>query len=1759
MKKLIFIVSVIMMLGLFVNAWSAVGTYTFSTSTTGSLVDMSAGTTDILPAATYYDDNASPIANVGFNFPYDGVRYSQFSVNSNGQLRLGSTVISGTAASPAAGVNLIAPLSGDNSIQSTGKLHYKVTGSAPNRILVMEWKNLRVPYTSDTAGTYGTMQALLYENGAIDFIYGAMYNMSTSATTRSVFISNSVSAGGIAQVITIPTTPAYNNTATSLTTSSFTASSVMTNLNSVADGSRRVFTFTPPAATSTPNIATLVSPVNGGTISTIGTLNWTDGGGWTNGFKMYFGTDNPPTNLINGTDLGYVTTYSPAMSDGIAYYWRIQPFNGFGDNVTGTVWNFTASAPLTGIKTINPAGSGTSNYLTFTAAINALNSVGTGTGGVTFNVAAGAVFNEAAQLPVIAATGTAANPIIFQKSGAGANPLVTAPGTAGTTDYIFKVLSGDYITFNGIDVANATGLTTVEMGYWFLGATGNGCQYNTVQNCTITLDRVNANTKAIQTTTVASGPNRYNSFLNNTIVNSYYGIYVYGVSGAGSEDMNNVIQGNTLNNTALYNIYIGYQTNANVNNNVITYPVAALASALYGIYDYYCPSADIHHNTINGGTTSGSYYNIYANYAGSANIYGNTMNGNTVTGTSTYYGYYPYYCTGTMNFYDNTISNLSSTSTASIYGVYPYYGAATHNIYGNNIYNFTTLGTTYGIYGYASSTSTANYYSNKVYNLLYNGTSTSIVTGIGIALGSVNNVYNNMVYDIKAPTGTASATAPQVRGLAIIGGTTNNVYNNSVYLNATGTAASFSTACIYYSSGTTNDQKNNIFINASTPGASGKAVAFWKSTAGFANFAATMNNNIYHAGIADATRLVFFDGTNSYQTLDAYKTLNVGKDQNSYYEDSRFISTTSPYNLHINPAVTTRIEGNALVVATVTTDIDGDARSGSLPDIGADEGTFTAPAGPPNPVTMLAPANDAVGINPLTVVLSWSPAADGGTPTNYGVCISNSMDTLYDEAREVLAPTTSFTPYLASPSIVLDFNTVYYWMIYPGNTGGTPLLEDCPVWSFRTGYQMSASTTYDIGNAWPSSTKTGTFPVQNLGLTPLTFTAAGTDFTFGGPFTVDPQSTFNLPYTFNVPGTEGAYTGQFTLTATSPASSVINVAVTANVTTNLVVGNGNSNLYLPVYPYFGYSYSQTIYYPSEISYPAGYRIEKLYYYYNGLEVCEVTQDFKIYMGHTTTSTFATTTSWIPLTGLTQVYNHTNTPQLVAGGYWMEFVLDTPFIYNGVDNLIIGVEENLVGYDLSGSFFYSTATTGVNRSLYYYSDTTNPDPAAPPTGYLQAGYPNTKFYVAPLPVDPMFSVTPASKDFGTLYTTASPVTQTFTITNTGAGSLPINTIGISGNAVFTLVNMPTLPLTLTAGATATFGVQFDPAVEGIYTATVNVTDGLGGGNVHPIAINGSSVDISGGYRMATSFQTTAPSYPTYNWIDIATTGTEIIGLTDIDYSAAIPLGITFPFFGTNYTEAYVTSNGYMVFGTGSCQDANPTVIPSAVAPNDFISFFWDDMNCASSTVTDDWIKYANVDGNFVITFYKLPEYGGTADGWITGQVILYPSGKIKMQYAAKGSVLDQTSYSTGIENSTGLLGLQYHADLVGGSVFGPAGEPLALAFGTGSLSDPTLTLDAPVVTLTQTETGLHLEWPAVAGATSYYIYTATDPYGTWTPYPSMGSTSYDMPWASVPALGFVKVTASTDAPVLPAGRITATPLFRNVNPGNVIKINKAAKK
>lgn len=95
---------------------------------------------------------------------------------------------------------------------------------------------------------------------------------------------------------------------------------------------------TPPLIAKNPNPAD--EAVN---VVVSSNLIWANGGGATN-FNVYFGTDNPPSDIINGINTTSTSVDISALEYSTTYYWKIDSFNEYG-NIDGDIWSFTTIAP----------------------------------------------------------------------------------------------------------------------------------------------------------------------------------------------------------------------------------------------------------------------------------------------------------------------------------------------------------------------------------------------------------------------------------------------------------------------------------------------------------------------------------------------------------------------------------------------------------------------------------------------------------------------------------------------------------------------------------------------------------------------------------------------------------------------------------------------------------------------------------------------------------------------------------------------------------------------------------------------------------------------------------------------------------------------------------------------------------------------------------------------------------------------------------------------------------------------------------------------------------------------------------------------------------------------------------------------------------------------------------------------------------------------------------------------------------------------
>ncbi|OQY29649.1 MAG: hypothetical protein B6244_02995 [Candidatus Cloacimonetes bacterium 4572_55] len=302
------------------------------------------------------------------------------------------------------------------------------------------------------------------------------------------------------------------------------------------------------------------------------------------------------------------------------------------------------------------------------------------------------------------------------------------------------------------------------------------------------------------------------------------------------------------------------------------------------------------------------------------------------------------------------------------------------------------------------------------------------------------------------------------------------------------------------------------------------------------------------------------------------------------------------------------------------------------------------------------------------------------------------------------------------PAIAVNYNAGDFGLVPTGNTG-----------------YLGGFTVTNVGG--------GTLTIDSI--TDLSGTEFSTGFAYGDVSLAQGETSETFDFYYS-PSNGGVDSVDFVITSTS--GTVATIALTGEglqLPDNMVqIGTEmNTNTHLPIEPWYRYTYSQSIYTQDELDMD-NMRIESIWYHYNGYQAFD--DELVVYMGHTAKTAFASTSDWIDVGDLQQVFDGTFSVPDTSG--WVEIILDTPFYYNNSDNLVIGVDENTEGFHSDSTDFYaSTTPINTNMSIVYYSDGTNPNPSSPSNGILYTYRPNTRIQLATYEL-PSATVVPVAEDF-----------------------------------------------------------------------------------------------------------------------------------------------------------------------------------------------------------------------------------------------------------------------------------------------------------------------------------------------------------------------------------------------------------------------------
>jgi trimeric autotransporter adhesin len=872
--------------------------YAFTTNTSGSLVldmngnavDMSSGTTQLV--ASDLDDNSSSATAIGFTFQLMANPYTQFVASSNGIIQLGASALSTTAYTLAGSVASprIGALAADLRTGSTGKVHYKLVGTAPNRCLVVEFLNMSLTYVGSPGSNDGTYQVRLYETtGVVEFVYGPMFRNASTTSASAIFSGFSV--GGAANNQASVTT-ATNTVSTGATfdANSYTNSANIPNLHSPVEGSRRVYRFTPPVPAAPTSL----------TFTTVGSaymnLNWVDNATNEIGYNIYRSLDGITYTYVTTIAANSVSYFASGLTPSTLYYWNVSAVSeGVISSPVSGSQSTTACTTISGIKTVGPGG----DYPSLSTAFADINSC-TLSGNTELQLIAG--YSSTSEAYPIQSSNTASvGAFTLKVYPVVAGLSITSNNATGT----LNLNNAKNITIDGrVNQAGANDLiiANTNAGASYAILLNNDASNNVIQNCIVQ----STNTSSTSGTIVFAGSTGTTGNDNNLIDHCDIkdgastptnAIYSAGTSTAIDNS------GNTVSNSNIFNYF-----NAGNNSNGIFLSSNSAAWTINANKFYQTTTRTVtagsQHRGINVVTSNGNGYVITNNVIGYAS--------STGTGTTTYNG-------GFAGRFFGIELTAANTGTAS-------------SIQGNTITAIsltTTSGTTTapGIFTGISVLGGTVSIGNTTPNVIGTGPGTIAVTTsnsanvFGIHANSTGalNILNNVIGGISG-TGSVAGASCSITGINVTGSTTLTTINGNTIGGTTnpilsGTSAFTTTSAtvsgIMVGSGLTTLAINtNAISDLRISGASGTIYGINSGTTQY-----TINSNIIHDLAISAN-----SGTSASIIYGIYNLASPTVENitnNQVYNLSVAGATTSTGNIiagvHTNTTTSTKIfSGNTI-------------------------------------------------------------------------------------------------------------------------------------------------------------------------------------------------------------------------------------------------------------------------------------------------------------------------------------------------------------------------------------------------------------------------------------------------------------------------------------------------------------------------------------------------------------------------------------------------------------------------------------------------------------------------------------------------------------------------------------------------------------------------------------------------------------------------------------------------------------------------------
>lgn len=377
-----------------------------------------------------------------------------------------------------------------------------------------------------------------------------------------------------------------------------------------------------------------------------------------------------------------------------------------------------------------------------------------------------------------------------------------------------------------------------------------------------------------------------------------------------------------------------------------------------------------------------------------------------------------------------------------------------------------------------------------------------------------------------------------------------------------------------------------------------------------------------------------------------------------------------------------------------------------------------------NTVTLTFETNGSDGYVVFRSLSNVPPVLTDGT--NYSVSHLTEVGSLTNDGNTYFCVHNSASNTVNSTSVTPNNTSYYYLFARNGGTGsvcGTSPTYSLVATSTSVTTLPTAPTNFDATDVTLTSATINWTNPNNSGLGLTTYVEVYTDVEYttpieGSPFILENETSLSLE---NL--TLGSSYYVRIKFESSVGESTYLTASFATITPG-VIGNPNTSVIsynLPITAFYGYSLTQQIYTASELNsvLEEGHNIFtqiKFKTSPHNVNQLQNAEEWEVYITHTDKTQFNALSDWAPVTANDKFFDGIVS---LASGSFTTIDFTTPFIWDGVSNIIITVREKKENYT-SNNINWLAYTSDTNKALYYRNDYTDPNPLSPPasaTGYL----------------------------------------------------------------------------------------------------------------------------------------------------------------------------------------------------------------------------------------------------------------------------------------------------------------------------------------------------------------------------------------------------------------------------------------------------------